>query len=217
MTGKLIVFEGPDGTGKSVQWENTLTYLFGRCSAVGRRGPGQPSIPLCADVRELLFKRPYSSGLNGTQQGLLFTLDWVTLSDDIEDVLRCGTHVICDRWTPISQPAYDLVRKQPDARVTALCRELASTRRNPDAVIMIDVPAITAYRRAMARQGKTVSQNDKQWNGLEQSMLLHSHYHDVANHDTSSRWYVVTPAEDDDAQTIFKRDIVPILAEQLNL
>ncbi len=73
--GKLIVFEGPDGFGKTTQAKLAYKYLGERSIPVLlSKEPGSPLSNFTKDLREIIFDKHYSSQLDEVEQGLIFFL-----------------------------------------------------------------------------------------------------------------------------------------------
>ena len=103
-TGKFIVFEGADGTGKSSAVESARDYLM----ASGHRAlivknPG--ATPVGAEIRRLTKSDQHPLG---STIGLLMAADWSeTLRRIVIPNLESGIHVLADRYNYVSGLVYN--------------------------------------------------------------------------------------------------------------
>ena len=92
MTGRFIVFEGPDGGGKSTQ----SALLAERLGAVLTRQPGGTAIG--GALRAILLD-PANTGLSDRAEALLMAADRAQHATElIRPSLAAGRHVVCDRY-----------------------------------------------------------------------------------------------------------------------
>lgn len=161
MKGKLIVFEGPEGSGKTTQ-SAILHQNFQKAgiSSLLSKEPGQV---FNRQLRDIL--------LGGTPTPmaklLLFLADRAQHVETIvKPALQAGTHVILDRFTDstIAYQWFGQLAKDGTPVPTAFGNDLrpfnallraASGNLVPDLVICIDTPAETRQAR-LAKRGETL-------------------------------------------------------------
>ena len=146
--GKLIVFEGPEGAGKTTQLKRLAERLSKdgiECLAV--REPG--GTPVGDAIREILLEREWE--LTDATEALLFMASRAELTArGIRTSLESGTVVLLDRFF-LSTYAYQIAgRGLPEADVRAANR-LATGALVPDLTLLLDIPAGEGLARADAR------------------------------------------------------------------
>lgn len=147
-TGKLIVFEGPEGAGKTTQLKRLaerLSVLGLPCVAV--REPG--GTPVGDAIREILLD-PEREITNATE-ALLFMASRAELTArEIRPSLAKGNLVLVDRFF-LSTYAYQVAgRGLPEDEVRA-ANKLATGGLVPDLTLLLDVSAREGLARADAR------------------------------------------------------------------
>lgn len=146
--GKLIVFEGAEGAGKTTQLRLLAERLTARgvdCVAV--REPG--GTPVGDVIRNLLLD-PEAS-ISPSAEALLFMSSRAELvSRELRPRLEAGAIVIVDRFF-LSTYAYQVVgRGLPEEDVRAANR-LATGGLVPDLTILLDIPVALGMQRADSR------------------------------------------------------------------
>lgn len=146
--GKLIVFEGAEGAGKTTQLKLLAERLTSRgveCLAV--REPG--GTPVGDVIRDLLLD-PEAS-ISPSAEALLFMSSRAELvSRELRPKLEAGQVVIVDRFF-LSTYAYQVLgRGLPEEDVRAANR-LATGGLVPDLTILLDVPVAVGMGRADSR------------------------------------------------------------------
>ncbi len=147
--GLFIVFEGPEGSGKTTQ----LRRLYGRLRRAGfpvvrTREPG--GTRLGERLRNLLKRTAGSEGLVAEAELFLFLAARAQLVNTvIRPALAAGRTVLCDRYSPstIAYQAYG--RGLPLDRVVEADR-LAAGGLWPDLVVLLDLPVEVG----LARRGR---------------------------------------------------------------
>jgi dTMP kinase len=145
----LIVFEGPEGVGKTTQVRMLAEWLGGRGTrVVAVREPG--GTPLGDAIRRLLLDP--ASDIVSRAEGLLFMASRAQLVErEIAPALAAGATVILDRFF-LSTYAYQVAgRELPHAQVEAANR-LAIGELRPDLTILLTLPVEVGLERA-ARRG----------------------------------------------------------------
>ena len=140
MRGKFIVFEGPDGSGKSTQLALFAEHLAGKgASVVTEREPTGETIGA-------LVRRVLSGELDYEAEtlALLFAADRREHVRRIEALLDEGKTVLCDRYV-YSSIAYQGL-ELPIERVAEVNRANIE-RLLPDMVVYIDLPTEKCMER----------------------------------------------------------------------
>lgn len=149
--GKLIVFEGAEGAGKTTQ----IRLLAERLSARGirclaLREPG--GTPVGDSIREILLDPERE--ISPATESLLFMASRAELiAGEVRPALEKGTVVILDRFF-LSTYAYQISgRGLADADVRA-ANHLATGGLVPDITILLDISAQEGLARAQRRGGR---------------------------------------------------------------
>jgi dTMP kinase len=144
----LIVFEGPEGAGKTTQLRLVAEWL----SAQGRtvlavREPG--GTPLGDEIRRLLLDP--QSVISPRAEALLFMASRAQLIEHaVRPALERGDTVLLDRFF-LSTYAYQVAgRGLPHAEISAANR-LASGAVRPDLTVLLTLPATAGLARATQR------------------------------------------------------------------
>lgn len=146
--GKLIVFEGAEGAGKSTQVRLLAERLAtAGISCIALREPG--GTPVGDSIREILLHKEHQ--ITNATEALLFMASRAELTArEIVPSLNDGRVVLLDRFF-LSTYAYQIFgRGVPEAETRAANR-LATGGLVPDITLLLDVPAIEGLGRADAR------------------------------------------------------------------
>ncbi|MGH7603167.1 MAG: dTMP kinase [Gemmatimonadaceae bacterium] len=146
--GKLIVFEGAEGAGKTTQIRLIAERLGAAgISCVAVREPG--GTPVGDAIREILLDPEQQIG--PSSEALLFMASRAELiSREIRPALAQGDIVLLDRFF-LSTYAYQVVgRGLPEEQVRA-ANGLATAGLVPDLTLLLDVPPREGLGRADAR------------------------------------------------------------------
>jgi dTMP kinase len=146
--GKLIVFEGAEGAGKSTQVRLLAERLAtARISCIALREPG--GSPVGDSIREIVLHKEHS--ITNATEALLFMASRAELTArEIVPSLNDGRVVLLDRFF-LSTYAYQIFgRGLPEAETRAANR-LATGGLVPDLTLLLDVPAVEGLGRADAR------------------------------------------------------------------
>jgi dTMP kinase len=150
-TGKLIVFEGPEGAGKTTQ----LKRLAERLSVVGLpclalREPG--GTPVGDAIREILLDPERE--LTDATEALLFMASRAELiAREIRPALETGTLVLLDRFF-LSTYAYQVAGRGLREDEIRSANTLATGGLIPDLTLLLDISAGDGLARADARGGR---------------------------------------------------------------
>jgi dTMP kinase len=146
--GRLIVFEGGEGSGKSTQ----LRLLADALASAGiahrcLREPGGTA--LGTEVRRLLLEREWE--MDARAEALLFMASRAQLvAHELRPALARGEHVLLDRFF-LSTYAYQIGgRGLPEAEVRA-ANGLATAGLGPDLTLLLTFPVADGLARAAER------------------------------------------------------------------
>jgi len=223
-TGRLIVTEGMDGAGKTVQADLIHTW----CNLVlperlvhMRKEPGSS---LNGDLRKMLFHSNYSKDLNQVTAGTLFFLDHYNNAEFCAERIKEGDIVISDRWC-YSQYAYDSVKHEPNTTSIELYQEFEKIQIKPDLVLCFEVEPDVADKRLLARI-KATEQSDKQWGergDLSTKVrdayrtLREEYAHSVGIDADPTNWVHITLREQLSPTKVFDGYVDPRLLELFNV
>jgi len=146
--GKLIVFEGAEGAGKSTQVRLLAERLAtARISCIALREPG--GSPVGDSIREIVLHKEHP--ITNATEALLFMASRAELTArEIVPSLNDGRVVLLDRFF-LSTYAYQIFgRGLPEAETRAANR-LATGGLVPDLTLLLDVPPAEGLGRADAR------------------------------------------------------------------
>ncbi|KKN40806.1 hypothetical protein LCGC14_0729480 [marine sediment metagenome] len=151
--GKFIVFEGPDGMGKSKQSQLALDYLIEErvIDTVLTKEPGSSLLQFTGDLREMIFHRPYSSSLDQVEQGLLLFIDHYHNARWVRELTDHGRNVISDKWL-YSQYCYNSIKPVSQETAMDLYEQFEPLQIQPDLVIIMGLDKEEAYRRIEKRE-----------------------------------------------------------------
>jgi len=147
MTGKLITFEGIDGSGKSTQ----VTLLKGRLETLGRtvtvvREPGGTA--LSEQIRGLLLDH-HGRDLSERAEALLFSTARAQLVHEvIIPTLERGEAVLCDRYAD-STIAYQGYGRELTLDEIIITQEFATNHLRPDLKVLLDLAVDVAAARLL--------------------------------------------------------------------
>jgi dTMP kinase len=140
MSGRLIAFEGGEGSGKSTQ----AGILAERLGALHTFEPGDT--PLGASVRELLLHRT-TLEITPRAEALLMAADRAQhVAEVIRPELARGRSVVTDRYIP-SSVAYQGFGRQLDPVEVANLSGWATEELWPDLVVLLEVPLSVSLER----------------------------------------------------------------------
>lgn len=145
MAGKLITFEGLDGSGKSTHLAWATEWLRGRgVDVVPTHEPG--GTPLGNAVREIFLDRRWER-MDGRVELLLVAASRRQhLVEVVEPALARGCWVLCDRFSDSTFAYQGAGRGVPAAEIAA-ADSLATSGRLPDLTVLFDLPAAVARGR----------------------------------------------------------------------
>ncbi len=144
MKGFFIVFEGPDGSGKSTQLRFLAEHLESLGLSVLRtREPG--GSPVSERIREIILDR--DSEMTAETEALLYAAARAEhVRQVIIPVLERGDIVLCDRFI-MSSLAYQGFGRQLGIKTVEKMNEIAVSGCEPDLTIFIKVTPERAFSR----------------------------------------------------------------------
>lgn len=155
-----LVFEGPDGCGKSAQAREMVTWLRGRGMAAEHlREPG--STALGEELRRLLLA-PATGDLRAVTEALLFSAARAEMvRHEVVPALRRGAVVVAERcyFSTLVYQGLALDDGVDAASLRSLTR-LVHGDTLPDLVVVLDVDAETARARRSRRQADRIEERD---------------------------------------------------------
>ncbi len=156
MTGRFVVFEGGDGSGKSTQCARLAVWLRARGHAVVEtREPG--GTPLGQSLRALLLD---GDDVDPMAEALLMAADRAQhVAEVIRPALNRGDWVLSDRHVPSSLVYQGVVRKLGVDAVASLSA-LATRGLEPDLVLVLDVDDATAAARRSPDEDRLEREGD---------------------------------------------------------
>ncbi|NLE60775.1 MAG: dTMP kinase [Planctomycetes bacterium] len=154
LSGKFIVFDGPDGSGKGTQIERLARALTAEgVPIVCTRDPGGTAIG--DQIREILLHKNLLAEMDVRCETLLFMASRAQLVGEvIAPAIREGKTVICDRFISATC-AYQGAAGYDVAKIIELGR-FAVGDLWPQLTLVLDVPADEGLKRAGRRQEQAV-------------------------------------------------------------
>ena len=143
--GKLITFEGIDGSGKSTQIKKLESRLKRfKINYVTYREPGGTS--LSEKIRQILLDKE-NMELSSISEGLLFAAARAQLvKEKIRPDLHSGKVVICDRFID-STIAYQGYGRGLDVQKLVSINEIATEGLIPDITFLLDIKPENSFKR----------------------------------------------------------------------
>lgn len=150
--GRLISFEGLDGSGKTTQLDMLERWLAAQhIPYIRTREPG--GTPLGAGIRQLLFNRPELT-ITPLAEAFLFQADRAQhFTQLIVPALEKGTLVITDRCFD-SSIAYQGAARGVGVALVEQLSLLATQGQQPDLTILLDLDPAQVHTRIHAIQGE---------------------------------------------------------------
>ena len=152
--GRLIVFEGGEGSGKSTQ----AALLARRLGALLTHEPGGTEVG--ARIRAIVLDASIGSHLDIRAEALLMAADRAQhVAEVIRPALAGGDDVVSDRFSG-STLAYQGYARGLDVGELAWLSRWAAGGVEPDVVILLDVPAAVAAARMSTRLDRMEAAGD---------------------------------------------------------
>jgi dTMP kinase len=148
--GRLVVFEGPEGAGKTTQLRLVCDWLAARqLRFTAVREPGGTAIG--NEIRRLLLEP--GREMNARAEALLFMASRAELiAELVTPALARGELVLADRFF-LSTYAYQVVGRGLPFEEVRAANKLATAGLVPDLTILLTVPAAVRDARIAARGG----------------------------------------------------------------
>ncbi len=159
MSGKLIVFEGVEGAGKTTQIQASASWLKGICAERAVTITRQPGgTRLGQQIRQLLLYDADPDGdierverIDEMAELLMYGADRAQhIATIIQPDLDRGNIVLCDRFTD-STIAYQSYGRGVDRRSIELVNKLATGGLKSDLTIWLDLDVSVGLRRVSER------------------------------------------------------------------
>lgn len=168
--GRLITFEGGDGTGKSTQLRMTESWLVEQgCEVLVTHEPGDT--PLGLEIRRLLLEGQYTPVAEC--ELLMFLADRAQhVREVIAPALKAGIYVLCDRYSD-STMAYQLAgRKLANLDGLNAMLQFAELGVTPDLTLWLDLPVSEALQRIRnrTRMGEESTRLDEEKQSFHESV-----------------------------------------------
>jgi dTMP kinase len=150
--GKLISFEGPEGSGKTTQLNLLKTFLEGRGYAVeATREPGGGS-SLSQEIRRILLGNEHPDICEETELFLLLAARVEHVRKLILPKLQDGVIVLCDRFIE-SSIAYQGYGRGLPVKTIEMMNRFAIKGRYPDLTLVFDIDPALGLERAGSGSG----------------------------------------------------------------
>jgi dTMP kinase len=151
MSGKLIVFEGVEGCGKTTQMQLCFQWLESlNISVLLTREPG--GTELGKDLRALLLEKSLSKPVGEVTELLLYAADRAQhIEEELKPNLATGKFILCDRYTD-STIAYQGYGRGLDMSLINNLNQIATGGLKSDITIWLDVDVEVGLSR---KRGQT--------------------------------------------------------------
>lgn len=148
--GRLVVFEGPEGAGKTTQLRLVCDWLAAHQRPfTGVREPGGTA--LGNEIRRMLLEP--GREMNARAEALLFMASRAELiAEVVKPALARGELVLADRFF-LSTYAYQVMGRGLSFEEVRAANKLATAGLVPDLTILLTVPATIREARIVARGG----------------------------------------------------------------
>ncbi|MDR2200772.1 MAG: dTMP kinase [Puniceicoccales bacterium] len=186
MPGKIISFEGIEGTGKSTQIQHLQTFLASKnIDSIAIREPGNTYIG--ERIRHLLQHDPNAHNMCAETELLLFEASRAQLVRElILPAISKNTWVLCDRFFDSSTAYQGAARQLPEEMVQRLNLFVAG-KCIPDFTILLDIDVDLALGRL---QGRKKQRDRIEWESMEFFKRVREKYLQLAGEE-SARFFTI--------------------------
>lgn len=152
MTGKLIIFEGVEGCGKTSQMQLCAQWLESLgISVVVTREPGGTELGL--HLRRILLNNPENLPISQVTELLLYAADRAQhVAQELKPHLAAGKYILCDRYTH-STTAYQGYGRGLNISLINQLNHIATDGLVSDLTIWLDVDVEVGLARKQAATG----------------------------------------------------------------
>jgi dTMP kinase len=155
MNGKLIVFEGVEGAGKTTQMQLLIHYLRSSCwkigSLVATREPGGTALGI--SLRRLLLESHSEEFVSNRTELLMYAADRAQhVETFLKPELEKGSMVLCDRFTD-STIAYQGYGRGLKLNLIKQLNAIATDGLQSDLTFWLDINVEAGLTRVRARGG----------------------------------------------------------------
>ncbi|MFZ5915805.1 MAG: dTMP kinase [Chloroflexota bacterium] len=165
ISGLLITFEGPDGSGKTTQIHRLGVVLQQAGHAVLQtREPGGTAIG--DQIRRVLHDTANTAMLAATEILLYSASRAQLVGQVIRPALAQGRIVLCDRYAE-STLAYQGYGRRLDLEVLRAITAFATGGLRPDLIVYLDIPVEEGLRR----KHQAHEREDAEWNRLDREAV----------------------------------------------
>ena len=152
LKGKLIIFDGPDGAGKTTQLERAAMYLKDRgFSVLTTKEPGSPNISVCKEFRKLAL---HDESLSSYERELVFMADAAVHMRHLKEWLQQYDFVLCDRGLYshlVYQTATLKIGKMTQSEYNTVSKLVDTFVASPDYAFIFSVNFDVAMERMKSR------------------------------------------------------------------
>ncbi len=195
--GFFIVFEGPDGGGKTTQSQRLLTHLQELDYDVKwTREPGGTA--LAELIRDVVLQDMTYGHISPCVEALLLS---AARSQHVEEVIRpnleAGRAVVCDRFK-YSTIAYQGGGSGLSVADLEALNEFSTDGLDADLVILLDIESEEGLRRKLQLGDDPISESNKmELRGIEYHERVRAQFREMAN-TAPDRWLVLDSAAEPD-------------------
>ncbi|MDB9539839.1 dTMP kinase [Anabaenopsis tanganyikae CS-531] len=152
MTGKLIIFEGVEGCGKTSQMQLCAQWLESLgIPVLMTREPGGTELGL--HLRRILLKNPENLPISQVTELLLYAADRSQhVAQELKPHLAAGKYILCDRYTH-STTAYQGYGRGLNINLINQLNHIATDGLVSDLTIWLDVDVEVGLARKQAATG----------------------------------------------------------------
>ena len=144
--GKLITFEGAEGSGKSTQIRGAAAYLKRKGhSVLLLREPGGTRVSEA--IREIILNKEFKEMRRETELLLYLAARAQIVREKIEPALEKGKIVICDRFEDSTLAYQGFGRKMPVNSILAVSKMFVRGLLAPDLTFLLDIDPRIGMKR----------------------------------------------------------------------